>query len=213
MGKVITVKWICKQSAEDVYRSVEKPHRVYIRQPSNCDDLVFWFSTTKWRGGYEASCPIKAGITMRAVTDNGNYLFEETLNEDTWNGGTSAKKVGDFSYEAIKMLEKGFREALNLSEHEKWREWLVSFKEQYEYEGYDENWMYFETENIEREKFDAIYTYLGKECVLVRDKERHKICGCEWDVFTLVDKTDTECIALCGYRFSQTENTDKEKSL
>ena len=201
MGTVITVKWIGKQSAEDLYKSVDEPHRVYVRQPSNCDDLVFWYTTTKWRGGYEASCHIKVGITMRAVDDNGNYLFEETMNEDTWNGGTSAKKAGDFSYEAIRKLENGFREALNLSEYGNWRDWLLSFKEKYGYKGYNENWMYCETETIEREKLNVANTYLGKKCYLVREKEKHKICGCEWESFTLVDENDIECIALCGYRF------------
>ena len=201
MGNVITVKWICNQSAEDVYRSVEKPHRVYVRQPSNCDDLVFGYTTNKWRGGYEASCPIKAGITMRVVDDNGNCLFEEPLIEYPWSVGMSAKKVGDFSYEAIRKLEKSFREALNLSEYGRWRDWILSLKEQYGYKGYNDNWMYWETKTIEREKLNATYEYLGKKCHLVREKEKHKICGCEWESFTLVDEKDIECIALCGYRF------------
>ena len=90
---------------EDVYWSPERK-RCYIRQQSNITDppAVFWLTCTKgsdgcgW-SGYEASAPLREGITMKATGPDGVY-FEETLeNMLPYSDGTKAPKVGKFSWE------------------------------------------------------------------------------------------------------------------
>lgn len=90
---------------EDVYYSKDRK-RCYIRQTTNITDppAVFWLTCTKgsdrcgW-SGYEASSPIRAGITMKAVGPDGEY-FEETLVDMLpYSEDTMAEKVGKFSWE------------------------------------------------------------------------------------------------------------------
>lgn len=107
MTTEINVKFRTSQRGfgEDVYWSAERK-RCYIRQESNISDppAVFWLTCTKgsdrcgW-SGYEASSPIREGITMKAVGPDGKY-FEETLqNMLPYSQGTMAPKVGKFSWE------------------------------------------------------------------------------------------------------------------
>lgn len=92
-------------TGEDVYYSEERK-RCYIRQESSISDppAVSWLTCTKgsdgcgW-AGYEASSPIREGITMKAVGPDGVY-FEETLESmRPWSESTMAPKVGKFSWE------------------------------------------------------------------------------------------------------------------
>ena len=90
---------------EDVYWSPERK-RCYIRQESNISDppAVFWLTCTKGRdscgwSGYEASTPLREGITMKATGPDGEY-FEETLKSMLpYSENTMAPKVGKFSWE------------------------------------------------------------------------------------------------------------------
>lgn len=90
---------------EDVYYC-KTTKRCYIRQETNITDppTVFWLSCTKghdncgW-SGYEASAPLRAGLIMRVVGKNGEVEFEETIEQNSWNQDTHAKKVGLFSWE------------------------------------------------------------------------------------------------------------------
>lgn len=90
---------------EDVYYC-KATKRCYIRQETNITDppAVFWLSCTKghdncgW-SGYEASAPLRAGLIMRVVGKNGEVEFEETIEQNSWNQDTHAKKVGLFSWE------------------------------------------------------------------------------------------------------------------
>ena len=103
----ITVKFKKSQRGvgEDVYWSPERK-KCYIRQETNIEDprAVFWLTCTKgsdscgW-SGYEASAPIRAGITMKATGPDGEY-YEETLVPIHENGeDTMAIKKGKFSWE------------------------------------------------------------------------------------------------------------------
>jgi len=83
-------------TGEDLYFCSEN-RKVYIRQSANVPDIVFWLSSSKWSGGYEASCPIREGISF--VVEHDGVEYTETLVEDTWNSGTSAKKMLPFSWE------------------------------------------------------------------------------------------------------------------
>lgn len=98
-SKTLKVKFKSRQDSEDLYYCPENK-RVYVRQPANVPSIVFWYSSSKWSGGYEASCPIREGITFSVDIDGVEY--QETLEEDTWNSGTSAKKVIPFSWEKKK---------------------------------------------------------------------------------------------------------------
>ena len=90
---------------EDVYYC-KANKRYYIRQETNIQDppVVFWLSCTKGRdscgwSGFEASAPLRAGLVMRVMGKDGVVEFEETIEQNSWNQDTHAKKVGRFSWE------------------------------------------------------------------------------------------------------------------
>jgi hypothetical protein len=103
MSRILKMKFKSEQrgNGEDLY-FCEETKKVYVRQTSNGEGkIVFWMSTSKWSGGYEASCPLKEGLIIQA-----DYLgtqFEEVLVKDDWNGGTSAVKKFPFSWEVEKL--------------------------------------------------------------------------------------------------------------
>ena len=139
MVRILTVRYKFTQNAEDLYWCPETK-KMYIRQPANVDSIVFWLTSTKWTGGYEADCPIREGITMRVIDKEENILFEETLEKDDWNGGTSAKKVGDFADEAIKKIAAELNDGL--TDYYEWKEWVLADKEKFGNKDYDDNWLF-----------------------------------------------------------------------
>lgn len=95
-------------TGEDVYYC-KANGRCYIRQMTNIEDppTVFWLSCTKghdncgW-SGYEASAPLRAGLVMRVLKNDGSVDFEEKIEANSWDRDTHAKKVGAFSWEGEK---------------------------------------------------------------------------------------------------------------
>jgi hypothetical protein len=110
MSRILKMKFKSNQqgNGEDLY-FCEETKRVYVRQTSNGEGkIVFWLSTSKWSGGYEASCPLKEGLIIQA--DYIGTQFEEVLVKDDWNGGTSAIKTFPFSWESEKLEEQKSKE-------------------------------------------------------------------------------------------------------
>lgn len=200
MMKEIKVKYYGRQGAEELYRNIENK-RIYVRQPANVPEIVFWLTSCKWQGGYEADCPIREGITIVVVDGKEeNELFRETLVKDNWNSGTSAKKEAPFLYEATKELAREYAEQNLLAPHKKWREWLIPFKEQFGNEDYDDNWMYWDISTLKSKTIDT-RSVLGKEYRIVRDDCKHNICDKEWSRFYLIEKGSDTIEEICGYIF------------
>lgn len=200
MGKIINVRFLGSQDAEDLYVSVDSPRKVYVRHPANVDGVVFWLTSNKWQGGYEASAPIRADITMRVVDKKDKVLFEETLKPDFTNGDTSAEKKGPFSYEAIKELAANFEKEHGLKPHEAWRDFVLQDKEAFNNKDYNDNWLYWHVESLGKKVLgDA--EVLGQKFYFVEEKMKHKISGKEWTSYDLMDEKKEITIALCGYEF------------
>lgn len=195
--KEIKVKYYEKQGAEELYKNIENK-RVYVRQPANVSGIVFWLTSTKWEGGYEADCPIKAGVTIVVVDKKGKELFRETLVKDDWNGGTSAKKEAPFLSEATDKFAREYAAQNFLTSHEEWRAWLLSFKTQFGNKDYNDNWVYGDTSLIKSEIIDT-RVILGKEYRIVRDDCKHNICNKEWSEFYLTEKGSGVIEEICGY--------------
>lgn len=198
MNKIITVRYKDTRNGEDLYRNVETG-RIYARQPANVDDIVFWYTTNKWSGGYEADCHIREGITMRIVDDKSDILFEETLQSDTWNGGTSAEKKGPFYREAVQKIADETAAAEHLRPYKEWKEWLMAEAMKHDYQGYYDNWLYCDSKVIKSEKQKKVMI-LGKPLWIKRDRNRHNVCHKEWDDVYIVC-TDFCTEAICGYSF------------
>ena len=196
--RTIEVKFKCKQGAEDLFYSPETK-RVYARQPANVDDIVFWYTTCKWSQGYEADCPIRAGITMRVLDYKGKVCFRETLEPDTWNGGTSAKKKGRFYDETLKKLARSVERQNHLKSYEDWSKWLCSFQEQFGNKDYRDNWLHWNVLTVSDEKI-AEYELLDGPAYLYKQTRKHEICGKEWVEYEIRDKDD-DVLAICGYKF------------
>ena len=200
MGKTINVRFFASQNAEDLYASVDSPKKVYVRQPANTEGLVFWLTFDKWQGGYEASAPIRADITMRVVDKKDAVLFEETLKSDYTNGDTIAEKKGPFSYEAIKELAADFEKAHGLKSYTDWRAFVLRDKDAFNNTDYNDNWLYWHVETLEQ-KILGKAEFLGQKCCFVEEKMKHKISGKEWTSYELMDDKKEITLALCGYEF------------
>lgn len=196
--RILTVTFKSTQDAEDLFYCKETK-KVYARQPANVDDIVFWYTTRKWTGGYEADCPIREGVTMRVVDKFGEMLFEEKLEKDDGNGGTSAKKNGEFKREAIRRICNDVMTTNNLSDYEEWKKWLCSDMKSFGYEGYSDNWMYWDTEDVESRIAEKV-NVLGLKLKIMVTKARHKISGKEWVSYEIWDKEEEECEGVCGYK-------------
>ncbi len=195
MWRILTVQFRDNQGAEDLYWCPETK-KMYIRQPANVDSIVFWLTSQKWTGGYEADCPIKEGITMRVVDRSGTVLFEETLVKDEWNGGTSAKKVGDFAYEAINKIAEKMSEGL--STYDEWKDLLKKEKEKSGDTDYLDNWMYCYCNLIKETALGSDH-YLGKKVYLVKRKYEHTKCDAKWTEFAVLTDDKLDYLAIAGY--------------
>lgn len=198
MERILTVTFMGNQNAEDLFYCKDTK-KVYARQPSNVKDIVFWVTTCKWTGGYEADCPIRAGITMRVVDNSGEVLFEEKLEKDAWNGGTSAKKVGEFRRESVSRICSAFATEHSLTSYEEWKKWLTEDIKKYQYKDYVDNWLYWERFELGRVVV-ADACILGESYKVVRFKCRHRISGKTWKETELYDAKQEICEGICGYK-------------
>lgn len=205
MGNVLTVRFYDRQGCEELYKNVDN-NRVYVRQPANVDDIVFWYTSSKWREGYEADCHIKEGTIIRVVDKNGKEIFSEALETDNWNGGTSAKKNHLFLDEELKEIVKIIEAGGDLSPHHEWRAWLLEQKKEHGYKGYDDNWLYSESwgqsEKIlhKFERFDVTFE-------IVMQTRFHTICGKTWSCIFIYNKKDKYCEQICGYYLDSKSKT------
>ncbi len=197
--RVIKVRFMAIQNAEELYRSVECPSRVYVRQPCNRKDRVLWLTSTKWQGGYEADCTLRAGITMQVVDKNGLLLFEETVEEDPRSCDSSAQKNKPFSYEQYRSACQTYAEKHNLRSHNEWRSWLLDERQAVRASESDDNWLYFETTEIQR-KIIALIVIMGVPYNFVATEMKHKLCNKTWTIVELQD-ANRDSMGICGYTF------------
>lgn len=195
-SNVLTVVFIGTKGPEDLFKNV-KTKRVYVRMTSNSKDLVFWRTVSKWSGGYEADCSIKAGITMRVVDKNNKIIFEETLKEDDWNGGTSAKKSGKFFSEYLKEAEQKWAEDLHLHSYEEWKQYMCADMAAHGYKWYVDNWLYAEAKCNNKEVLGSI-DILGNTHQIIKEDFTHKISGKEWSCVSIAEDE-----AICGFIFTK----------
>ena len=199
-GMTRTVRFMDVQDAEDLYRCHENG-KVYVRQ--QCDDThVRWLTSIKWRGGYEASGPLKAGITMRVVDGFDNVLFEERLRVEDGYDETVAAKASGFSWEEIKKIGARFLELEKLRSYNDWKQWMEQAAQKHQYAGYLENWMWWEVE-YEKPFVLAKSDYLGKTAYVTFQKATHKISGKPWVVFEVRDSSKLDVLHICGYKFEE----------
>lgn len=197
---VRTVHFMEVQDAEDLYRCHENG-KVYVRQ--QCDkDHVRWLTSIKWKGGYEASGPLKAGITMRVVDSSEKVLFEEEVVVEEGYCDTVAVKKCGFSWEEIKKLGESVCKSVSLRSYNDWKSWLMRGAKEHQYTGYSENWMYWE---VEREKARTMFRaeYLGKTVYVTIQKVTHKISGQTWEVVEIKDQSKLDTLHICGYLFKE----------
>lgn len=194
-SNIRTVRFIGKQSAEDLYRCVETG-RVFIRQ--RCDkENVRWLTGHKWSGGYEADCSVKAGLKIVVIDSTGRMLFAEDVIRDESYGGNVARKVGRFWDEELKKIAADTASQANLKSWDYWKLMMVRSAKKYKFTGYSDNWCY-----------DAIYlepnllfTFecLGKKCCCTVQEATHKVSGQSWKCVELRDESKITVLAICGY--------------
>lgn len=205
----LRVRYQITQGAEDLYYCPETK-RVYIRQPSNYPGMVFWLTASHWHGGYEASCPVKAGIAMVVMDRKEEHeLFREITVSD---GGcdTFAEKKGEFYSEAMNRICSEIADKYKLDDHKKWRKWLLSDKDKMGYKGYDDNWLHCEDELVENETVENGLSILGMKVYVRRFRYKHKISNKVWDSYIITSPSDKDgniCLGLCGYAINPSKKS------
>ena len=194
------VQFMSVQDAEDLYRCQDNG-RVYVRQQCD-DDCVRWLTSNKWRGGYEASAPMRAGMILRIVDTGGKVLYEETIVHEDGYSDTVAKKMAPFSFEAITHEAKAVAEQSKLRSYEEWKSWMMRSAREHKYTGYSENWCFAEAEYSKpRPLFH--FEYLGIRAYCTAQEAVHKISGQKWTCIEIRDKSKLDVLAICGYQFEE----------
>lgn len=199
--KEITVRYFASQSAEDLYRCTESA-AVFVRQP--CDDkYVRWLTSSKWKGGYEASCSLREGIKLRVVDGAGNLLFCERVVKADGYMDTVAEKTGAFSREAITALTEDITKRFALASYDDWKGWLMKEAEAAGYEGYYDNWLY-------DNEYDALVKiakmdFLGVSVYATKQTARHCKCGKVWTEYEIRTADLSTCVAICGFELEKEE--------
>ena len=199
MGKTITVRYFATQNCEDLFKNIETG-KVYARQLSSEKGVVYWYTTSKWAGGYECSSHIREGITMRVIDPSGDVLFEETMKGIENSSFTYAEKKSLSMDEAIKNIACKYANAMHLVTHNNWRLILANEKQRIGYTGYIDNWLYCEHKTTDRAVIDTVMI-LGKEKKIVTEKCKHNLCGLEWFAVTVTNEATDITEEICGYCF------------
>lgn len=201
-----TVRFMRRQDALDLYRCVDadKNTRVYARMLRTTDpnsETVHWTTTSRWTGGYEPDCPLKAGIALKIVDDGGNYLFTEVV-----TGGDSperrfAVKQAPFSYEEEKRLSEKIAKENQLISWEEWSVEMTRSRNQYAPSEYIDNWKFAPQyrRNISTTNAyvrDGLGRRLRIECSLIE----HTVSQQKWYEYSLMDGPD--CVAICGFKWA-----------
>ncbi|MBE6954493.1 MAG: hypothetical protein E7449_01100 [Ruminococcaceae bacterium] len=201
LGKERTLKFYANQDAEDLYRCIETG-AVFVRQP--CDnEHVRWLTSSKWSGGYEADCPLREGLVLRAIDRIGQPLFQETIIKVDGYMDTVAEKIAPFSYEAIRNLAKDIADRYKLTHYYDWKAWLMKDADAAGYNGYYENWI-FDAEYEKPEKIEKL-NFLGETVWAVKQRATHCKCGNVWYNYEIRTVDMFDCLAICGYELKEGE--------
>ncbi len=196
---VRTVRYKSSQSGEDLF-VCEETKKVYIRQPAD-NDHVRWLTGIKWSGGYEASCCMKAGLILRVVDKHGNVMFEETIGKEEGYSGTIAKKKAPLRHEWANATAKALMERFDVVPYEAWKAKLMDQAAAFQYNGYYENWCFWETVDKKEEKIQKVVNPYGDPFWVVATTTVHKICSLEWLEYDLKTEDCLDNEAIIGYRF------------
>lgn len=205
----LRLKFIERQGAEDIYMSVYKPYRYYVRQPNNDKETVAWLSSSKWTGGVEASCNLKAGTVIEIVDTylpDAPVIYTEVIEKyssDEYNNfpdETYAKKIAPFSYEATQLIAEEFANKFSLKTHNEWTQWLTAAGKEFGVNGFDDNWIYCSSEVMGETVMERL-SYLNRRCSLVMLRKRHSVATeSEWTEYLLISD-DHIVIEICGYDY------------
>lgn len=200
MDSIRTVVFMADQRGvgEDLYRCKETG-KVYIRQ--ECDEkYVRWLTSEKWRGGYEASCPMREGLELHIVGKDGSPLFRESIVKAPGYSDTVAEKIAPFSWEAIREMADEQAKKLGLRDYYEWKDWLLKSAEEIGFDGEKDTWLYAKVEHGPVEKI-AKLSYLGKTVWLTAQNETHTACGKRWTCYEIYSADLITVEELCGFTF------------
>lgn len=141
---------------------------------------------TVWRSvappDFEPDCPVNANFNICDL--QGNIITNDSLYP--------------FMDKFIKIECQDIID--NNQKHESWRQYVLKDKETYGYRGYDDNWVYYETNKIETKEIRTL-NYLGKKIVICEESYEHIISKKRWTSF--VARFEGSVMALLGYSFEK----------
>ena len=201
MPKIIEVKFMQHQDADELYISTGLFKKVYCRSASSDDSRVVWATTKKHESGYESNSPVKADITFRVVMgkkENKVILFEETTEADA-SGAVTAGKQERFTSDQLKTAVAELRQKLSLHTYEDWAKWLLKDCAKHSYTGYQDNWLNFGTVPEETTQVETL-EIIGQTYTVALTQWRHMVCDKIWKVVEIRD-AKSNVMELCGYSY------------
>lgn len=202
MGKVIQVQFHKQMGAEELYFRLGSKKKAYVRQPLQGSNRVVWASATKWREGFEADAPLKAGVTIKVVSGPRKERvvhFEEVMETDE-NGVVSAAKREFFTREQLEHASKGYIKKMGLKDYDSWAKWLLNEATKHDYDGYSDNWLHYGTDELDRQEIETL-NILGAIYHVEESKWQHKVCGKTWTVIEIKDAKGNVA-ELCGIAYN-----------
>ncbi len=186
----IRVKYLGEESGyKQLFREVGRGQaraRLFVRYKN-----AEWYFATK---NYEADILVPENVTLQVMNREGKVLFEEK------NGNVEP----EFEFTSVMAKHKAeeIAEQYNLVSSDTWKESLCLDMKAHNYNGYTDNWLFFETSKLRGITIDR-FEYLGEKFVVEKRTMKHKICGRMWVEYLIINTSRQYTEAICGYDYSE----------
>ena len=106
----------------------------------------------------------------------------------------------------IKEIAAEIAKKAGLVSYEHWKNWLLKEKDAHGYDGYIDNWLYAESQNVSALEMNEVnghpiedFSYLGIDFTIRAESLEHKICGKKWIDVRIYEKKYGTCAEICGF--------------
>lgn len=199
----VNIRSVCfmrRQDAVDLYRCQDegKHNRVYARMSCG-DGTVKWLTTSRWSGGYEPDCPMKAGLELRIVDGDGSLLFTEVIEHGDESRDNYAVSKAPMSRDEEKRIAHTWAEKHSLLPYEEWRKNLLQARNLYAPSEIADHWLYCYANTISTAK-ESIVDALGRRLYVECCEMEHTTSHQRWKVYMLKQDNYTN-LEICGYEW------------
>ena len=199
MSKNVEIKFVTCLEDGELYTTSGFPVKQFIRKVNQGEKTV-WVTAQKKEEKYAEGAPVKPDTIMRVIKGEKaekTVLFEEHLIAE--DDSVYAEMKSPAAKTLILDAAAGVFKSRRLKTKENWISWLLNDTAKYHYVGSTENWLYFGTDETNREVLEEVDIY-GVRYTVEASTRKHKVSDKTWTVVEIVDK-DGKVAELCGYQF------------